>query len=240
MAVSSIDFYLFFFSFVWKESLEMYNKLQVIFIRFYIAILVGFVLFFVYSIYSFIIQLNLHRSIENFQKLNNKLTAELEFQNAICDISNKYIRTKIDEFNLTDLSNRNYSSEMIKNSQIGIILLIIGDCGICFENEIPIWNYMFERLSNTGLFMVAINLSVNKESIKKIYSERSLNFPILQGNDTFTRYKTTHTLAEIITFIVKPDLTIEKINVSIYGHPEKTKEFVNQIIENYGYDKKVL
>lgn len=99
---------------------------------------------------------------------------------------------------------------------------------------------MFERLSNTGLFMVAINLSVNKESIKKIYSERSLNFPILQGNDTFTRYKTTHTLAEIIPFIVKPDLTIEKINVSIYWHPEKTKEFVNQIIENYGYDKKVL
>lgn len=99
----------------------MYNKLQVIFIRFYIAILIGFVLFFVYSIYSFIIQLNLHRSIENFQKLNNKLTTELEFQHAICDISNKYIRTKIEEFNLTDLSNRNYSSEMIKNSQIGII-----------------------------------------------------------------------------------------------------------------------
>lgn len=216
----------------------MNNRLQTTFIRFHTSILVGFVLFFLYSIYSFITLNNLHSSNRKLQNINNELNAELKIQKTIFDITNKYIRTKLPEFSMKDLRNKNYSTEMIKNSRIGIVLLILSDCGDCIENEIPIWNNMYERLIMSNIFMVGINTPTNRGIAEKLYAERATNFSILQGDETYSALKTTYPLAEIITFVVKPDLEIVKLNVSIPKKPEKTIEFVNQII--YDFEKKIL
>lgn len=130
--------------------------------------------------------------------------------------------------NLKNYSNLTFSSDSIKHHKKSIIIIFIGECGTCFDNEIPIWNKVYQKVSNQNYFMMAINVSNLVDLVKKYFYEKSTLFPIVNDNGIFSNYK-RYPFVEMITFVVQPDLMIEKVHISWFQNIEHTKKFLNEI-----------
>ncbi|WP_337865778.1 hypothetical protein [Ignavibacterium sp.] len=208
----------------------MKNKLNLFLKNSFLAIAFGFILFFVYSVYSFFNQIKLNTEIiklnNEFQKINmsgNIINSELE-------IIKTFLRTKFPEFNnLKNYSNLTFSSDSIKHHKKSIILLFIGECGACFDNEIPIWNEVYQKGSSQNYFMMAINASNQIDLVKKYFYEKSTLFPIVNDNGIFSNFK-RYPFVEMITFVVQSNLMIEKVHISWSQNIEHTKKFSNEIL----------
>lgn len=198
----------------------------------FIALSFGLVLFLGYSVFSFHNQIKLNSKIlkindeyQELEKLNKFSLTELE-------VNKTFLRTKLQEFYLKDFSNKIYSSGSIKKYNKGIILFVVGNCGACFDNEIPIWNEINQKVAHNNYFMLVVNTSKQVDLAKKYFNEKSLQFPIVNTNGIFLDYNNKYPLAEIITFIVQPDLTIERIHVSMFQNVEHTKKFKENILQS--------
>ncbi|MFZ2864575.1 MAG: hypothetical protein WA440_07490 [Ignavibacteriaceae bacterium] len=203
-----------------------------------IALAFGLVLFLGYSVFSFHNQIKLNSKILNINDEYQELEKLSKFRLTELEVNRTFLRTKLPEFYLNDFSNKIYSSGSIKKYKKGIILFVVGNCGVCFENEIPIWNEINQKVTPNNYFMLVVNTSKQIDLAKKYFNETSLQFPIVNANENFLDYNNKYPLAEIITFIVQPDLTIESIHVSMFQNIKHTKKFKENILQVIIEDQK--
>jgi hypothetical protein len=208
------------------------NKLILFFKANFLAITFGLVLFFGYSVFCFFNQTKLNAKII---KLNNELKSiqrSDKFNNSELEITKTFLRTRLQEFNLRNYSNHVFSSDSIKQHDKSIILVYTGSCGTCFDNELPIWNDIYQKVKNHNYFMIAINASKQVDLAKKYSNEKSSLFPIVNADESFFHYK-SYPFVEMITFVVQPDLVIEEVHISMSQNIEYTKKFSNDILKKF-------
>ncbi|MCC6253569.1 MAG: hypothetical protein IT276_01510 [Ignavibacteriaceae bacterium] len=144
----------------------------------------------------------------------------------------KYLRTYLPKFKLNEQSNHDFSSDSIREHKKSIILLLVGNCGACFENERPIWNNLYHELKSERYYFLAINLSSNEDIIKRYFNQNSLAFPIVDGFDFSNEFKTNSPIVEIITLVVDEYFLIEKIHLSFLGDEKRTESFKNNLTKS--------
>ncbi len=98
------------------------------------------------------------------------------------------------------------------------------------------WNNLFAELKLNKINMFAINISGNEDITKKLIFDKSLFFPVINGQEYFSKFLGVYKNAQIITIVLKSDLIIQQVHISFFHHSELTKEFCNNLIESIKKD----
>ncbi|MFA3784237.1 hypothetical protein ABRY23_14350 [Melioribacteraceae bacterium 4301-Me] len=198
-------------------------------------VMVIYILLLVSVLYLTFIQIKLRSKIYELENIKENILTENIFLNATQEVYKNYWETKKVSFKDSEHRNFRYMTEAIKKHNFAVLIFIRSNCGACFDSEVPIWNEFREDVKSKNGIMFAINISDNKDITKRYTQPGLLYFPIINGNKNSSdlRLNRKYDLyAPIVTFIVKPDLTIWKIHVSFFQHPELTQKFCNMFIKS--------
>lgn len=97
--------------------------------------------------------------------------------------------------------NLKFDNNDIRTKDTTYIMVIVGECGACFEREAPLWSILYDKLNNNSQIL-SINATSNYDITRRIEYYESIKIPIFNDNGTFKNLTGKYPFVEIITFVV--------------------------------------
>lgn len=204
----------------------------------YISLLIGLFLFLSYSIYAFVQITNLNITI-----------AKLEKKNEIIEMNNFYQSVSLEAIReIKGINIKNYSISKKEYLDIDgndeynkMLLILVGECGACFENELPLWNELKEKAYNKPQGMIVVNSTNNINMISRYKNNEILKFPIFQDKGDFHGWVNKYPMAQVLALEINKNGNVSDLHISFLNSPEYTENFVKRKLNMQkginGYDK---
>lgn len=198
-------------------------------LRNYIVITIVLTLFIIFGIYSFIKDLKQQSQLNNlFTEIENLETDNL-YDKIYIELLKDFYGKSIGSFSLESPTlNLKFDNNDIRTKDTTYIMVIVGECGACFEREAPLWSILYDKLNNNSQIL-SINATSNYDITRRIEYNESIKIPIFNDNGTFKNLTGKYPFVEIITFVINSQQDIIDLHASFYNSPKRTQEFIEKI-----------